>query len=457
MRVKTPFSALGLLLGLSLFTIVAAAGDRAGLRVETETRPDRLTGPSRGDLEQFQFRQLKLYRQKIAAQESLSNTYDPAISESLTGMGKIQEKLGQYAEAVNSYRRAMHIQRVNNGIYSLSQEPMLRGLMTTYEAMDDVDSADLAYDQLQKLYARNYASNSPQLVALLKEKSDWHLNAYSQHPDKDGLRHLGDAYRLMVKALNAASADTPAGRVTVLPLWRNLAVANFLLADHGRRHPVGEREGFSFTTNTSSQSLQADPLSQDEVLVLNSYRGGRLALENIVLYQLDDPDSTLEERSSALADLGDWHLMFGRYQSAAQVYREAWNVAAGDTALREKLFHRPTAIPLGGHVFGIPEAVLEAPAAERIAPVADRIAPAAAPEETHSGYPPMNPFVVATLSINSRGVARDIEIVETYPEGDEALQTAGYRALKQTRFRPRLADGEMVTSDKLTYRLEVAP
>src|SRR5690606_27583877 len=39
---------------------------------------------------------LSIYQEKISAQESLSDTYSLDISESLIGMGKVQQQLGQH-------------------------------------------------------------------------------------------------------------------------------------------------------------------------------------------------------------------------------------------------------------------------------------------------------------------------------------------------------------------------
>ncbi|MFA5679075.1 MAG: hypothetical protein WC953_11835 [Pseudomonas sp.] len=374
-------------------------------------------------LEQNQRQMLKVYHQQIAVQEAAFDTYDLHLSESLNGLGNVQQQLGMHEEALQSFRRAMHIQRVNNGIYSLSQEPMLRGMMSAYEAMRDLDSADESFERIFGLYTRNYDRHSPEMIGMLKEKSDWHLRAYSRNPDRKSLHHLGNAYRLMVEALNTVSAETPVGNVTLLPLWRNLALANFLLADHGRRHPVGQKEGISFTT---MDRTMVDPLSQDEVLVVNSYRSGVVALENIFRYHALNPDATLEQKAAALADLADWHLMFGRYSSAGKVYREAWNLLGEDQEARRQLFGKPRIIPVSEESVGDP--------------VQDS----------------KNPYVVAHLSITSQGTPRNIDIVETFPDNDEIVKKAGYKVLRSARFRPRLADGEMVASD-IDYRLEIAP
>ena len=384
-----------------------------------------VSAESRVDLppQQNQRQMLQVYRQQIAVQEAALDTYDPHLGESLYGLGSVQQRLGMHEEALQSFRRAMHIQRVNNGIYSLSQEPMLRGMISSYEALDDLENADAFFEHVFRLYNRNYDRDSPEMIAMLKEKSDWHLRAYSRNPDRKSLHHLGRAYRLMVEALNAVSADTPVGNVTLLPLWRNLALANFLLADHGRRHPVGQKEGISFT---SMDRTMVDPLSQDEVLVVNSYRSGVVALENIFRFHSMNPDSTIVQQAAALADLADWHLMFGRYSSAGKVYKDAWNMLADDQDARQQLFGRP-----------------------RIIPIKDD-----SPESLEPSNE--NPYVVAHLSITPQGTPRKIDIMETFPDNDEILRKAGYKVLKSARFRPQLAEGEMVASD-IDYRLEIAP
>lgn len=413
------FGLLVVLLGVSAasFTDTRSLDDA----VEVNIPPRQPYAPV--DPKKIQRKMLREYQNKIAEQETNFETYDLNLSESLNGLGIVQQQLGMHDEAIASFQRAMHIQRVNNGIYSLSQEPMLRGMIASYEASNDLASADTSFEQLYRLYARNHSVGSPELVALLKEKSDWHIKAYARNPERKGLHHLGSAYRLMVQALNVLSADTEAGQITLLPLWRNLAVANFLLADHGRRYPVGQKEGITFT---ASESMRADPLSQDEVLVVNSYRSGVVALEKIALYHFENPESDPGSKASALANLGDWHLMFGRYHSAATAYQEAWDIVAEDAAAREKLFGQPRLIPLPGR-----DAETE-------------------PSGDH-------PHVVADFSVTAQGNPRAIKILETFPENDEAVKRAGYRKLKSSWFRPQLMEGKMVASKAISYRLEVSP
>jgi TonB family protein len=415
---------------LSGAPVFAVAASETTVSPEQESAESDLTALEIEKTVALYRQQLTIYRDQIAAQESLFSTYDPAIGESLTGLASVQLKLGQYQAAIRSYRRAMHIERVNNGIYSLSQEPMIRGLASAYESLEDLESANLNYEQLRYIYARHYQNNSPELVALLNEQSEWHISAYAREPDRQNLYLLGNAYRLMMHALNMASVDSPAGRVTILPLWRNLAVANFLLAEHGRRYSLldDDRPQFSALARTEPVTL-VERLSEDELLVKNSYQSGLVALEAIARYHADNPDSSVVERTEALAELGDWQLSFGKYSSAADAYSQAWQAAEADPSLREALFGEPRLISPPNQDGDPPERS-----------EADDI-----------------PFVVASFDVSSRGKPRDIEITESHPTESESLQKTAYKTLKKARFRPRLVEGEMVESTDFRYRLELSP
>src|SRR5690606_9626898 len=60
---------------------------------------------------------LAAYLQQIDAQQTLNGNYDSGVSESLTGMARLLEANGDHDNALAAYQQAMHIQRVNNGIY----------------------------------------------------------------------------------------------------------------------------------------------------------------------------------------------------------------------------------------------------------------------------------------------------------------------------------------------------
>ncbi|MEA3300517.1 MAG: tetratricopeptide repeat protein [Pseudomonadota bacterium] len=370
---------------------------------------------------------LAAYLQQIDAQQTLNGNYDSGVSESLAGMARLLEANGDHDNALAAYQQAMHIQRVNNGIYSLSQEPMLRGMISAYQARADIDNASRHYEQLHWLYLKTYGDKDPRLLPLVAEISNWHLNAYNQNPSRKGLYHLVRSHKLVASAIELVSHQFGGGTLTVLPLLRNLVVTNFYLADHQRRYPVGTEEGFSFRANSGAL---AEPLSQDEILVLNSYHNGRRAHESIINTLMNNPDASTLDKSQAMAELGDWYLLFGRTASAQGAYREAWRIAQGS----------PDTQPRLDSLFGTPRLISLRPA------TVVRDGPSAPGDAT--------PLRV-TLRINSRGEVKQAAFVDLDPEHHPELAQRANRELKQLRFRPRIVDGTMAASEDVPFALSM--
>jgi|GEM_PF-6058159 len=415
-----------------------AAAENTGSGQTVHSSQSRLTATAsldqpRDDTEQMISAEdlLAGYQQQINAQLALNGAYDSGLSESLAGMGRLLQLQGNHDSAILAYQQAMHIQRVNNGIYSTSQEPMLRAMINSYQAKNELDSAGQLFEQLHWLYTKSYGESDPRMIPLAAEISAWHLYAYSQNPTRKGLYHLITSHKLVASAIDLVSHQTAGGTLTVLPLLRNLVITNFHLADHQRRYPVGTREGISF--RASSGNALPEPLSQEEILMINSYANGRRAHERIITTLFNDPATSAIDKARSVADLGDWYLLFGRTESAGKAYSQAWQVTESDQLARQELdslFRDPQLMTPQN--FGL------APQSARATDSADR-----------------DFNIVARLAISARGEVRSAEILETYPEDNEEMAQKALKNLKKLRFRPRIVSGQMVASDDYTFKLSM--
>lgn len=374
---------------------------------------------------------LAAYQAQIDHQQALNGTYHPSLAESLTSMAQLLQLRGEHEAAITAYQRAQHIRRVNDGIYSVSQEPMLRGMIDSYAALGNLESVGDHFDQLLWLYGRDYGADDPRLLPLVSEISNWHLQAYSYNPNRKAVRHLVRAHELVANTIERISHRVGGGNLTVLPLLHNLVVTNYYLADHQRRYPVGSRDGFSMRTSMGGMS---EPLTQDELLAINSYQNGRRAQESIIATLAESPNVTTLELVEALAGLGDWHLLFGRTNSAQQAYRQAWEIAESD----------PATNPLLPELFGAPQLLALQPTSSKGATIVD-------PESEDAVR------IFTRLTIGTRGDVRSSEIVEIQPAESEELSSTATRELRKLRFRPRLIDGTMSSSEGVEYTLALRP
>lgn len=94
------------------------------------------------------------YEQQVKAQELLDGPYAETLAESLSSLGHYHRDRGDYRKAEDLYLRALHVVRVNDGLYSERQIPLMRDLLNLYRATGDLKALDDRYDNFFRLYGR---------------------------------------------------------------------------------------------------------------------------------------------------------------------------------------------------------------------------------------------------------------------------------------------------------------
>jgi TonB family protein len=165
----------------------------------------------------------------------------------------------------------------------------------------------------------------------------------------------------------------------------------------------------------------------------NSFRNQRTpdgqglgALQQALEILVAQPTKDSLAVATALRDLGDWQVAFDRVGYSGAEYRRAWQlldeVQNGDR-LRREWFTGP--------VFVLREPIIMRDLSE------DPNAP--------SGH------VLVRFDVDRNGLTSNVVIIESVPAGllDEAVS----RQVKRSRFRPQMADGEIVSGEGLGLRL----
>ena len=104
----------------------------------------------------------ELRQQAAALEENLitqetSGPWDYQLFESLMALAKIQRDLDEVEEARLVYNRLLQNLRVNRGVYSIEQLPILLDLMVWYLEQSEYQTADELGDWAEFLIARNYS------------------------------------------------------------------------------------------------------------------------------------------------------------------------------------------------------------------------------------------------------------------------------------------------------------
>jgi hypothetical protein len=140
-------------------------------------------------------------------------------------------------------------------------------------------------------------------------------------------------------------------------------------------------------------------------------------LEKVVEYSVKQDTDNIPEQAMAIAELGDWYLLFDRRQSAKNAYQLALNTlkSVEPTPTEVLLFDQPT--------------MIEFTTLHNIA-------------KDGGDHPQLE----VAMTISAAGKISDIEVLSSEPILSQQQLKNFKRNLRNIRFRPKLADGIPVTS-----------
>ncbi len=366
------------------------------------------------------------YLDAVSSTESTGGAYDPALSQQLLGLGISYQSEGKHAEAAEALNRAAHITRVNEGLYSTADLPILELLIESYAALGEWEEVGNRYHQVFQIHHRNYGANDPRLLPVLDKLSAWHMRAYLQDLGEQPLNHLMTARNLNDSSTTIMRSSYPANDPRIADKLRQRALVDYYLASY-RPPEIPEIPETGFGTENDAVFTR-----QPNYLV-NSFSDGRDALRSAVEIRKQNPDSTSLQRSEAVAELGDWHQLFSRTQTALETYREAYaeGMLGGDdsASVIDRVFGKPRALPVLPRDYELP------------------VNPANPPDA----------YILLSFDVNENGQAEDFQVLESVPSAADKSVAKLRKQLRATRFRPRFADGEPAATPDLTYRYLYQP
>ena len=131
------------------------------------------------------------YQQRILELESTAGVFDVSLIPELLGLGISHSEQQSYGDASDALRRALHIVRINEGLYSIEQLPLLELLIESNNLAGDWEEVAKNYDLMYWLYRRNYSDSDPQQLKQLKRIRRWYIESYNKDTGRT-LRQLFD-------------------------------------------------------------------------------------------------------------------------------------------------------------------------------------------------------------------------------------------------------------------------
>ncbi len=341
---------------------------------------------------------LQNYEAAIGIIERVEDRLNTALINPLRGMGSAQLAAGRPDLALDTFGRARHVSHVNEGPHNLDQVPIIESLAEIYIYIGEFEDAYDLQDRVYELYARKYAEDSDQIIPALFKRAAW------QHR----LRLYGrerDTYRRIIKIIERNHGKND------LDLIRPLTgLANAYLF-------VGEfdREYYRDSTQTTGEIYMK--------------RAKRIAEGH--------PDASWTIKENTFLSLADFYIFSDKAGKAKRAYKDTWDLLSEDESRLTNRYDHLESVVLLQDVYP-----------PKYYGTGDNNSALGDDREFEQGR------IVTKFTVNTRGRARNLEIVESFPGGLADMEQKVLREMRRLIYRPRLEDGEVVDTQNMTYTHE---
>ena len=319
------------------------------------------------------------FTETLLEQDSVTGPYALELEEQLQALGRSYEQSGDYERAVETLESALHVARVNYGLFALEQESLVRDIIRNQMARGETAEAERWRSYLYYLGVKNHPPGDPALYRAKLDFADWNVDAYyrgipapqtrvqedslfkeavpteivrlsgpnstSRYIGQRGDRGLGD-----LVSESALRASITSGRRIDFELNPRLRTAVDLYSEVAEELERAEdmpdaflreaslklansafivKQGFDAMVSDSFAGTLYGRLALQELyrnpVVANGYEQGRDALEGLRRRARAGEDAEAARAfARATLDLADWDLSYDRAGSARALYRDAW-------------------------------------------------------------------------------------------------------------------------------------
>ncbi|MEJ2089864.1 MAG: hypothetical protein P8Y69_15590, partial [Gammaproteobacteria bacterium] len=309
---------------------------------------------------------------KINEIEQTSHRFDERLVKPITLLGDIQVLEGDYVGALDSFGRAVHLERVNAGLVSAGQIEIVYREAEVWRTMGNLKKANEREEYAYHVLQHAYNPQSEELLPGLYHLARW----YERTHNVFAARHL---YQ---RATDVLVANGKGHSMEAIPAWEGVARTYRL----ERFPPVYmDMSEAGLTGSYTAAGSAYGPIS------VNNFPAGERALQTIVQIHRDHNSDTAVV-AQAILDLADWHLLFEKTREAYPLYEIAYEMMTGVEDFPVEDF------------FGEPK-LIHFPAPLDPAP----------PEDIPAS--PVEGLVTVQFDISDRGATRRLRTLESKPEG----------------------------------------
>lgn len=340
------------------------------------------------------------YRRSLNILQAKSTMADKAQIRPLHGLGLSLMGARDPEQAVVALKRAADLSRNTDGLYNIGQVEFIDALIDAYAATGRWPEADKEAEYALRVEEAAYGRNSPKLLPRLDKVARWY-EAQRRYTSERAV------YERSLGILGRAGTENDMRRVEPL---RGIARSFRLEAYYGVE---GADNAGTFNSGPSGAGVFNDGTSQ---------RRGESALTAALA--VVDANAPVDQvvRGAVLADLGDWYLTTNSLRRAYESYAESWKAfaAAGSTHYLEK----PRPLAIRPSISSVERSQIE---------------PAEAEMKT----------VEMRFTVERDGRVDNV----TSPTTDvpEAIVRNAVASMKRARFAPRIENGAAVPTENAVY------
>lgn len=338
------------------------------------------------------------YKSAIELIEGRNDMLSPDLVVPLRGLAEAYSASTETALAMRTLERALHISNVNAGPHNPGQVPILESMLTESLRRQDDGAALALLDRIYLLNVREYSPDAEELIPTLFYKANVEARLGLLLAERESYRRI-----INITRHNRGEDD--------LSLIRPyMGMARTLRAD------ANEVVFRSTPTAPTAEWYLKEAL---EVAEANPGAGALI-------------------RNECLLALADHYTLAGVHGKAKSLYHQSWELLSSNPAYLEqrqkKLETNPPLARDHPHDyanFAYGSDIHEADADELL-----------------------QGFIEIGFTIDPAGRTTDLAIVAAEPAGFGRMETRVWQAVRQFVFRPRLADGRVVSSPDQRYRHE---
>lgn len=369
-------------------------------------------------------RKVEQYQAAIAQIELQQGVYSNQLTQELLNLGVTYQRSNKHELAIETFNRALHLNRITEGLYSTSQIPILDNLIASLKALKKWEMVDSQLAYQYWLHSMNFASDSAQMINVNLKAAYWALKAYSLQLGSSPNDHLVNSVKLFKQSADLIGNEFGTSNNQVIEPLNGLLLANYLIAT-AKIKP----ESISYERSQhQGELIEVKDISYFNKLKMRSYPNGLKIINRQI--EILDTQSTKNHPAmvNAMLKLADWKLMYGKKQSAFATYKAVYQYIQDHDAnnlFYQQLFAKPVALPN----FKL-------------------LTHNTSEELTDQAIASNRKYVKASFNVNQLGQVKNIQVLKTHPEENQAMSGRIVRFLRNSTFRPQLKDGQPIVTEQ---------